>query len=112
MPWVQRFPLLTSYEHPLVDSLWVLARDSFPELPVERFNRILGREPGAPVNVRFGHFSGVRDERFVHETYHLWAGGEVCVWHDEIRPREQAVFVSRFRHTVGMSPGYSNRMAK
>ena len=54
----KRFRLLTPYEHPLVDSLWVLAHDSFPRIPVERVNRILGREPGAPINVRFGHFSG------------------------------------------------------
>ena len=111
VPWVQRFPLLTSYEYPLVDSLWVLARDSFPEIPVERVNRILGREPSAPIKVRFGHFSGyieLGDGRVVfgHASYHLWAGGEVCVWHDEILPREQAVFESCFKHTVGISPGY------
>ncbi|WP_419949834.1 hypothetical protein [Candidatus Palauibacter sp.] len=111
VPWVQRFPLLTSYEYPLVDSLWVLARDSFPEVPVERVNRILGREPGAPINVRFGHFSGYMEKSdgtvgFGHASYDMWAGGEVCEWHDEIRSREEAVFVSCFKHTVGVSPGY------
>lgn len=111
VPWVQRFPLLTSYEYPLVDSLWVLSRDSFPEIPVERVNRILGREPGAPVNVRFGHFSGYMDKSdgtvvFGHASYQGWTGGEVCEWHDEIQPREEAIFGSCFRHTVGISPGY------
>ena len=111
VPWAQRFPLLTSYEYPLVDSLWVLARDSFPEIPVERVNRILGREPGAPLNVRVGHFSGYMERPdgtlgFGHASSYLWAGGEVCVWHDEIQPREQMVFASCFRHTVGISPGY------
>lgn len=111
VPWVKRFPLLTSYEYPLVDSLWVLARDSFPELPVERVNNILGRAPGASVNVRFGHFSGYMERPdgtvvFGDASYSLYAGGEVCVWHDKIQPREQAVFVSCFQHTVGISPGY------
>jgi len=41
-----------------------------------------------------------------HASHSLWADGEVCVWHDEILPREQAVFVSCFRHTVGILPGY------
>ncbi|MDE0580859.1 MAG: hypothetical protein OXI29_13415 [bacterium] len=111
VPWVQRFPLLTSDEYPLVDSVWVLARDSFPEIPVERVNRILGRELGAPINVRFGHFSGFIEgpdgtDLSGHASYPMWVGGEVCVWHDEILPREQALFVSCFRHTVGTSPGY------
>ena len=109
--WVQRFPLLTSHEHPLVDSLWVLARDSFPEIPVERINVILGREPGAPITVRFGHVSGYMErpdgtDTFGHASYPMWVGGEVCVWHDEILPREQALFVSCFRHTVGTQLGY------
>jgi len=111
VPWVERFPLLTSHEYPLVDSLWVLARDSFPEIPVERVNGILGRKPVAPINVRFGHFSGHMErpdgtDSFGHASYPMWVGGEVCVWHDEILPREQALFVSCFRHTVGISPGY------
>ncbi len=111
MPGVARFPLLTSSEYPLVDSLWVLARDSFPELPVERVNNILGREPGAPMNVRFGHYSGYMEQPdrtvvFGHASYRMWAGGEVCAWHDEIQPLEQAVFESCFKHTVGISPGY------
>ena len=108
VPWGQRFPLLTSYEYPLVDSLWVLARDSFPEIPVERVNRILGRAPGAPLNVRFGHFSGYMESPggFGHASYPEWVGGEVCEWHDGIQPRQQAVFESCFKHTVGISPGY------
>ncbi len=109
--WVDPFPLLTCDDCPHVDSLAVLARDSFPEVPVERLNRVLGRDPDAPVTVQVGHHSGFYEKPdgslgrgFM--SMHARGGPIICGWHDTIDDWSKSTFWDCFRHTVGTTPGY------
>ena len=105
-PWSARFPLLNSDDAPMTDSLWALARDSFPEMPIARVNGALGRDLDAPITIHTGHFSGVRGDAYVHALGGYTSISDVCKWHDAIRPREEALFRSCFRHTIGMSTDF------
>ena len=108
MPWSERFPYLIGWDAPNQDSLRVIARDSFPEIPRDRVNRALGRPAHAPFIVQDGHRSGYIDENtYGHMSMQFNVGGEVCTWvYDDDRGWADGVFHSCYKHTVGISADY------